>query len=183
MGLGLRSSITISCLLYLGGCTASRGRWQAAVENPAPASTTDATIVSDATTYLRTRLNEGACDLIYSDASEEFRLHTSSEDWRGACEHTRSSVGQWGNSNIGLPRVWGRFAVVDATAPFSGRPGRLLIIWLLENSKAKLYAIRLESGERYVQVPAPTLPYRLIDPPPPTDPRWMPLNGVPGMRS
>jgi hypothetical protein len=66
----LRSTVIIFSLLYLAGCKTSGVERHTAGDRVGPANTADATIVSNATTHLRERLNAGACDLVWRGAHE-----------------------------------------------------------------------------------------------------------------
>ena len=168
----IRSAVTIYCLLYLAGCE-SGGQRPTAADRAVSANPKDAAMVSKATTYLRERLNAGDCDAIYSEASKEFRGSISGEDWLRACELFRSKLGLWGSSIIQSTKVWHSFlASVDGTASFSGGSGRFNVTWRLENGRAKLVALQLESAGGHVVIP----PNRLIDPP---EPRNLMPRGVP----
>jgi hypothetical protein len=183
-GTMLRSAVTICCLLYLAGCKTSGGQRSTAGGRAVLANPTDATMVSKATIYLRERLNAGACDPIYSEASKEFRGSISGEDWRRACEELRSTLGLWKSSIIRSIEVWHSFlASEDGLASFSGGSARFNAMWLLENGRATLVALRLESAVGHVVIP----PNRLIDPPPrlmdPAQSRYPMSRGVPATRS
>jgi hypothetical protein len=180
----LRSTVIILCLLYLAGCKPSGVERHTAGNRVGPANPGDAIMVSNATTHLRERLNAGACDLLYSEASEEFQGQMSGDAWRRACEQLRSKFGLWESSIIRSTRVWHNLvAFVDGTAAFSGGPCRFAITWRLENGRARLFALQLDSGGRYIAILEPSsLPSRLIDPPP-KHPMWKPSREEPETRS
>ena len=62
----LRFALTIYCRLCLAGCKTSG----VPAGEVGPTNSTDATLVTDATAYLRERLNAGDCYRIYSEASD-----------------------------------------------------------------------------------------------------------------
>lgn len=178
----LRSALTICCLLCLAGCRTS-GELRLTPENwIVPASPADATLLSNATTYLRERLNAGSCDLIYSEASEEFRGRISGDDWRRACDQLRSEFGSWEGSIVQSTTVWqSDLATVAGSATFSGGPGRFIVYWRLQNRGARLWALGMGGAEPQVLmlIPKPPFPKRLMDPPPPKTPVSKPPDGEP----
>jgi hypothetical protein len=176
----LRSGLTICCLLYLAGCRTAGELRRTPADGIGPASPADAAMLSNATTYLRERLNAGSCDLIYSEASDDFRLRISGNDWRRACHQLRSEFGLWEGSIVRSTTVWqSDLATVDGSAAFSGGPDRFMVYWRLQNRGARLLALSLGSNERQVLIPKPPAFPGLIDPPPPRNPVSKPPDGEP----
>jgi hypothetical protein len=169
------STVMVCCLLYFIGCKTSGGK-RIDVDRPVPAKRADAIVLKDATIRFVERLNKAACDIVYSDASEAFRLRMSDDNWPRACEELRSNFGPWENSIIRSTMVWpGSLGYAEGTSTFSGNPGRFLVTWSLENGRARLYALSLEESNRRYMVLPEGLPGRFLDPPPPALPISKPL--------
>ena len=175
----LRFALTIYCLLCLAGCKTSGELRRIPAGEVGPANSTDATLVTDATAYLRERLNAGDCYGIYSGASEQFRGGISGDDWGRACRELHADLGSWESSTTRLPtRISQRLAFVAGTAAFSGVPGRFVVTWEIENKTARLVALSLESGGRGLIIPETSTLPKFMDPPLPINPIATPPGGL-----
>ena len=174
----LRFALTISCLLCLAGCKTSGELRRIPAGEVGPANSTDATLVTDATAYLRERLNAGDCYRIYSEASEQFRGRISGDDWGRACRELRADLGSWDSSVTRSTGISQGLAFVDGTAAFSGVPGRFVITWEIENKTARLVALSLESGGRGLIIPETSTLPKFMDPPLPINPIATPPGGL-----
>jgi len=156
----MRKSALLYCLL-LAGCN----------ESPAPPRAGHSAAVSGALSHLRESLNSGNCDLIYREASDEFRGLEPHDDWLETCRQLRAKLGVWEAFTVRSTDFRpSSLAHVYGTAAFSSGPCSFHAAWRLETGAARLFALWLQCAGQWVVVPPPRripVPDRLIDPPSP----------------
>jgi len=116
---------------------------------------------------LRDAFNRGACDSIYSEASQPFRLLESSDNWMSECGLMRAHLGDWRSFDTSRVEIGSPFDLhVFGTAVFERGRGRLETTWILDDAALRLFKLDLDTAERRTFVPAPAFkPRRQIDPP------------------
>lgn len=118
---------------------------------------------------LREAFNQGACQRIFDDADEVFRISQIQTEWLELCERMCKNLGlwrsfdaQWGHAHCVPLRV-----VIYGEAEFAKGRYHVETVWHFDKGRAELFWMVLECDSEQIQIPPPPVfRKRLMDPPP-----------------
>lgn len=113
--------------------------------------------------------DKGACDMVYQQASAQFRSQAPN-DWVGQCEQLRKKIGPWRTftADWWTPCGSGGAWCLEGTAVFGKDRYYMVTGWLLKNGSPRLLYLSFARGGRQLETIPPLGPQRiLVDPPPP----------------
>jgi hypothetical protein len=121
-------------------------------------SETDRRVVISASNRLREMFNEGACESIYHDADQSFRLGPGPQ-WKAQCEQLRSRLGEWRSFEAGktiscssdnsLMCIIGLASFANGSYPFQ-------VFWQLNGAKPALFAFLIGDPKALIELGADT---------------------------
>lgn len=128
-------------LLTLAGCTGHQsGEPGSPIKSEARKR-----VVFNASNRLREMFNKGACESIYHEADESFRL-APGQQWKAQCEQLRSRLGEWRSfevqKTIGCSTDNSQICIIGL-ASFANGSYPFQVAWQLNGAKPALFALFL----------------------------------------
>lgn len=142
--------------------------------------------IRDAVEHFRQSFNAARCDLIYSEASPQFRDLESRKDWDGVCDSLRGRFGPWVSFDLRSTDVWQSFfGHAVGTAVWANGSGSFRLGFSLENFRPRLFSVALEGLGQPVVIPVPRGPglWKFANPPPPKPVPRTPAAGIQSARA
>ena len=152
-------TVTAFAFLMLAGCSSTLN-----TSNPREK------LALEAVASLREAFNGGACQHIFDEADEVFRISQPETEWLEICERMHRNLGWWRSFQPQLDRTPSipLRVVVYGQAEFAKGRYRMETVWHFDRGRAELFSLVLQGNGEQIQVPkSPVLrtPRKLMDPP------------------